>query len=84
MRPSPDDVAAFEAGLVAAEREHQLTIYPGVGHAFVQSIEAIRTDPTQGAAWEEFTTWLRRVTSGASDAGRLDSHESSGAHGQPA
>jgi len=61
-RPSPADVAAFEAGLQEAGIEHQLTIYPGVGHAFVQSIEAVRSDPTQGAAWAEFTAWLEAVT----------------------
>jgi dienelactone hydrolase len=42
---------------------HEITIYPGVGHAFVTSIEAIRSDPTQAAAWDQFLTWLRGVTS---------------------
>lgn len=60
-RPSPEDVAAFEDGLQAAGVPHQITIYPSVGHAFVQNMEAIRTDPTQGAAWDEFTTWLRTL-----------------------
>ncbi len=61
-RPSPDDVRAFEAGLKEAGIPHEIAIYPGVGHAFVTSIEAIRTDPTQAAAWDQFLSWLREVT----------------------
>lgn len=56
--PAPADVAAFEQGLAAAGIPHEVTIYPGVGHAFVQNMEAIRTDSTQGAAWQQFLDFL--------------------------
>jgi carboxymethylenebutenolidase len=61
--PSPQDVAAFQTALKTAGIEHEITIYPGVGHAFVKSVEEIRRDPTQGAAWEELLSFLKRVTS---------------------
>lgn len=61
-RPSPADVAGFKAGLKRAGIEHEVTIYEGVGHAFVQSMAQIASDPTQAAAWAQFTTWLARVT----------------------
>jgi carboxymethylenebutenolidase len=56
--PSPDQVAAFETGLQSAGIPHQITIYPGVGHAFLTDIEAIRGGGTQGAAWQEFLAFL--------------------------
>lgn len=45
------EVAAFEAALVAAGAPHQVEVFPGVGHAFVTSVEGIASDPVQGAAW---------------------------------
>jgi carboxymethylenebutenolidase len=68
-RPAPADVAAFEAGLQQANIEHEITVYEGVGHAFVQSVEQIAADPTQAAAWTQFTEWLARVTAPAAAIG---------------
>lgn len=62
--PSPEQVQRFEAGLKAAGIPNQLTIYPGVGHAFVTDIEAIRAGGVQGEAWNEFLTWLANTTQG--------------------
>lgn len=59
--PSPQEVGYFETGLQAAGVDHEITIYEGVGHAFVTSIEAIRQGGPQGEAWAQFETWLRRV-----------------------
>lgn len=59
--PSPDEVAHFQAGLGAAGIDHEITIYEGVGHAFVTSIEAIRLGGTQAEAWAQFLTWLEKV-----------------------
>jgi carboxymethylenebutenolidase len=59
--PSPEQVAAFELGLQAAGIEHEITIYDGVGHAFLTDMAAIRQGGTQGAAWAQFVTWLDRV-----------------------
>lgn len=59
--PSPEQVAAFELGLQAAGVEHEITVYDGVGHAFLTDMAAIRQGGTQGAAWAQFVTWLGRV-----------------------
>jgi carboxymethylenebutenolidase len=59
--PSPEQVAAFEAGLQAADIPHQLTIYPGVGHAFVTDVASIRQGGAQGAAWQEFLDFLTQT-----------------------
>lgn len=56
--PSPQQVAEFELGLQAAEIPHQITLYPGVGHAFITDIDAVRAGGTQGAAWQEFLEFL--------------------------
>lgn len=57
--PSPDNVAAFELALQAAQIPHHITVYPGVGHAFVTDVDAIRRGGPQGAAWQEFLDFLR-------------------------
>jgi carboxymethylenebutenolidase len=54
------EVAAFEAGLQAAGIPHEVTVYEGVGHAFVTSIEGIANDPVQAEAWQQFLDFLRR------------------------
>lgn len=56
--PSPEDVRAFEIGLQAAQIPHEITIYPGVGHAFLTDMDAIRAGGTQGAAWQQFLDFL--------------------------
>jgi carboxymethylenebutenolidase len=61
--PSPQNVADFKAGLESAGVPNQITVYPGVGHAFVQSIEEIRQGGVQAQAWNEFLAWLKDVTS---------------------
>ncbi len=59
--PSPEQVAHFEAGLQAAGIDHEITIYDGVGHAFVSSMEAVRQGGAPGEAWNQFVAWLGRV-----------------------
>lgn len=59
--PSPEQVAAFEKGLQAAGVDHEVTIYDGVGHAFVTDMQAIRQGGAQGEAWKQFVSWLERV-----------------------
>jgi carboxymethylenebutenolidase len=59
--PSPEEVAHFEVGLTAAGIDHEVTIYEGVGHAFVTDIESIRQGGAQGEAWAQFVSWLDRV-----------------------
>jgi carboxymethylenebutenolidase len=62
--PSPDQVQRFQAGLDAAGVPNQVTIYPGVGHAFVTDMDSIRAGGVQGEAWNEFLTWLQNTTQG--------------------
>jgi carboxymethylenebutenolidase len=52
------EVNAFQVALDAAGIPNQITIYPGVGHAFVTGIDAIRAGGAPGAAWAEFLAWL--------------------------
>jgi len=53
-----EEVQAFEQALDSLDIPNQISIYPGEGHAFVQSIEEIRQGGAQGAAWQEFVTFL--------------------------
>jgi carboxymethylenebutenolidase len=62
--PSPAMVAQFESGLQMAGVDSEITIYPGVGHAFVTDIAAIRRGGPQGEAWNQFVAWLQRVVGG--------------------
>lgn len=52
------EVNAFQVALDAAGIPNQITVYPGVGHAFVTGMDAIRTGGAPGAAWAEFLAWL--------------------------
>jgi dienelactone hydrolase len=52
-------VAAFTAGLKSAGIPHEISVYPGVGHAFVTDMEAIRRGGAQGEAWAQFLEWLQ-------------------------
>lgn len=58
------EVNAFEAGLKSAGVPHQITVYDGQPHAFVTSIEAIQQGGAQGAAWNEFVTFLNKTLKG--------------------
>ncbi|MBL8057350.1 MAG: dienelactone hydrolase family protein [Anaerolineales bacterium] len=53
------DVQAFEAALETAGVPHQISIYAGQPHAFVNSVDAIRAGGVQGQAWEELLAFLR-------------------------
>jgi carboxymethylenebutenolidase len=61
QRPSPEDVAGFRMALEAAGVPHQLTVYDGVGHAFVEDAAGIRSGGAQGEAWAEFVAFADRV-----------------------
>lgn len=49
-----EEVEAFRVGLQQAGIEHQISLYPEQGHAFVKSIEDIRAGGVQATAWQEF------------------------------
>lgn len=54
---TPSDAAAFDTALTAAEIPHTVTVYPGVGHAFVQP-ETIAADGAARQAWEQILEFL--------------------------
>lgn len=53
-----EEVQTFKQALDGLGIPNQITIYPDEGHAFVRSIEEIRQGGAQGAAWQEFVTFL--------------------------
>ncbi len=55
---SLEEVKAFDAGLEKAGIIHQISIYEGQPHAFVQDMEAVRSDPVQAEAWAEMLAFL--------------------------
>lgn len=52
------EVDAFEKGLETAGIPHQITVYDGQPHAFVQDAEGIKSGGAQGEAWNEMLTFL--------------------------
>ena len=55
------EVKAFEAALNEADIPNQITIYEGVGHAFVSDMETIEAGGVPGAAWAEFLSFLEEA-----------------------
>lgn len=55
------EVRAFEAALNEAGVPNQITIYDGVGHAFVSDMETIEAGGAPGAAWAEFLAFLEET-----------------------
>ena len=53
-----EEVNAFEAALAEAGIPHEITIYQGQPHAFVQDAEEIRAGGAQGEAWNQMLTFL--------------------------
>lgn len=52
------EVTAFEKGLEAAGIEHQVTVYDGQPHAFVQDAAGIKAGGAQAEAWNEMLAFL--------------------------
>lgn len=53
-----DDVNAFEAALTEAGVPHEITIYDGQPHAFVQDAQGIKAGGAQGEAWNQMLAFL--------------------------
>lgn len=66
-----EEVRAFESGLQVAGVPHQISIYPGQPHAFVQSVAGIQAGGAQGQAWAEFTAFLKEALQSESSSRRL-------------
>lgn len=65
-----DEVRAFESGLQAAGVPHQISIYPGQPHAFVESVAGIQAGGAQGQAWAELTAFLKENLQGETSSRR--------------
>lgn len=52
------EVDAFEKGLAAAGIEHEVTVYEGQPHAFVQDAAGIKAGGAQGEAWNQMLAFL--------------------------
>ncbi|MEO8355559.1 MAG: dienelactone hydrolase family protein [Chloroflexota bacterium] len=53
-----EDVDAFDAALIEAGIEHEITIYDGQPHAFVHDAEGIQAGGAQGEAWNQMLVFL--------------------------
>lgn len=57
---SVESVQAFDEALTEANVPHQISIYDGQPHAFVQSAEGIKSGGAQGDAWNEMLEFLEQ------------------------
>jgi carboxymethylenebutenolidase len=53
-----EQVNAFDAALTTAGVPHEITIYEGQPHAFVEDAEGIKSGGAQGDAWNEMLAFL--------------------------
>jgi carboxymethylenebutenolidase len=53
-----EQVNAFDAGLTEAGVPHEITIYDGQPHAFVEDAEGIQAGGAQGKAWDQMLAFL--------------------------
>ena len=56
----PDSVRAFQARLASAGRTADITVYPGVGHAFANPSGRAFNAEAEAAAWTKTTAFLRQ------------------------
>jgi carboxymethylenebutenolidase len=54
------EVDAFEKGLTAAGITHEVTVYDGQPHAFVQDAAGIKSGGAQGEAWDQMLAFLEK------------------------
>lgn len=55
-----EQVNAFDAALTEAGVPHEITIYEGQSHAFVQDVQGIQAGGAQGEAWHQMLGFLER------------------------
>lgn len=53
-----EEVTTFDEALTEANVQHEITIYDGQPHAFVEGVEGIKSDEVQGAAWAQMLAFL--------------------------
>lgn len=67
--PTPEAATAFAEALEARGVEHfNVTVYPGVGHAFVNPEDHALGNQQAVDAWDQTTTFLSEVAAGVYDA----------------
>ena len=68
-----DQVNAFDAALTEAGVPHEITIYEGQPHAFVEDAEGIKAGGAQGEAWNQMLSFLetklKDTATGRNDSG---------------
>jgi carboxymethylenebutenolidase len=60
-----DRVSAFDAALTEAGVTHEITVYPGQPHAFVESVAGIQAGGAQGEAWAQLLKFLEQTLKAA-------------------
>ncbi len=61
-----EQVNAFDAALTEAGISHEITVYEGQPHAFVQDADGIRSGGAQGEAWEQMLRFVKTNLSNGS------------------
>lgn len=65
---SVESVQAFDEAMTEAGVPHQISIYDGQSHAFVQDVEGIQSGGAQGDAWNEMIEFLDENLKNASSS----------------
>ena len=65
---SVEDVNLFDAALTTANIPHEITIYDGQPHAFVEDVAGIQAGGAQGDAWNQMLVFLEKNLKNASSA----------------
>lgn len=57
---SVEEVNQFDEALTTADIQHEITVYDGQPHAFVENVEGIQAGGAQGEAWAEMLAFLEK------------------------
>merc|ERR1711871_225598 len=70
MGPSPESVKKFENALDDNGIDHNVTIYDGVGHAFIKRKDHMDGKKTPVTAWNEIENFLKNAFRSSMQSGR--------------
>lgn len=65
------DVAAFDEGLRQAGVTHEITVYPGEGHAFVKGMDDIARGGNPQKAWQQLRDFLKQALTQQAHTGHV-------------
>ena len=57
---SVEEVDQFDKALTTADIQHEITVYDGQLHAFVENVEGIQAGGAQGEAWAQMLAFLEK------------------------